>query len=82
MEPVWITFFQKKENILLISYLNNQITGFLYGFILDRLERKNSMLFLYSIDVLPEFRKQGFGKMLIEELKRIGNENDIMKKFV
>jgi ribosomal protein S18 acetylase RimI-like enzyme len=75
-------FLTKETNYLLAAYVDNALAGFLYAYELDRIERTESMMFFYSIDVLPEYRQQGIGKGFIQELKRICAERSVCKMFV
>jgi ribosomal protein S18 acetylase RimI-like enzyme len=75
-------FLSNESNYLLAAYVDNEFAGFLYAYELARLERKAPMMFLYSIDVLPEHREKGVGKKLVEELKSICAERGFMKMFV
>lgn len=75
-------FLANQTNYLLAAYVDNSLAGFLYAYELDRLEQDKPMMFLYSIDVLPEYRRQGIGKRLIVELKRICAERSVSKMFV
>ena len=65
------TFFNDAKNILLVSYTDGQLSGFLWAHILDSPHTPNPKMFLYSIDVFEEFRRRGIGSMLIQNLKEI-----------
>jgi len=75
-------FFTKETNYLLAAYVDNVFAGFLYAYELDRFDGIEPMMFLYSIDVLPEYRRLGVAKRLITELKRICAERSVCKMFV
>jgi ribosomal protein S18 acetylase RimI-like enzyme len=75
-------FLSDRRNYLLAAYVDGEFAGFLYAYELARLEREAPMMFLYSIDVLPECREKGVGKKLIEELKSICAERGFMKMYV
>ncbi|UCE26059.1 MAG: GNAT family N-acetyltransferase [Candidatus Coatesbacteria bacterium] len=75
-------FLSDGRNYLLAAYVNGELAGFLYAYELPRLDRPEPMMFLYSIDVLPEYREKGVGKKLIEELKFICVERGFMKMYV
>jgi len=69
-------FFAKDENILIVALEDGKVIGSVYGYCLDRYDRENKQLFVYSIDVLEEHRKKGIGKKLINEfLKDFHNDN-------
>ncbi|MBA7602903.1 hypothetical protein ES703_09999 [subsurface metagenome] len=73
---------KKETNYLLAAYLDGTFAGFAYAYELDRIEKKQPMMFFYSIDVLPNFRRQGIGKRLIKELKRICTDRNVSKMYV
>ncbi|MBN2380611.1 GNAT family N-acetyltransferase [candidate division WOR-3 bacterium] len=75
-------FLSKETNYLLAAYVGGIFAGFAYAYELDRIEREEPMMFFYSIDVLPEYRRQGVGKRLISELKRICAERNVSKMYV
>jgi ribosomal protein S18 acetylase RimI-like enzyme len=62
--------------------VDGEFAGFLYAYELARLEREAPMMFLYSIDVLPERREKGVGKKLIEKLKSVCAGRGFMKMYV
>ena len=76
------TFFNDAKNILLVSYTNEQLSGFLWAHILDSPHTSNPKMFLYSIDVFGEFRRQGIASQLIEELKSIAQTYRCREMFV
>lgn len=75
-------FFKKETNYFLAAYVEGAFAGFIYAYELDRIDGAKPMMFLYSIDVLAEYRRQGIGKMLIEELKKICTIHNVSKMFV
>jgi len=75
-------FLSKEPNYLLAAYVDNALAGFAYAYELDRIEQERPMMFFYSIDVLSEYQKQGIGKRLIEELKRICADRNVCKMYV
>lgn len=56
--------------------------GFLNAHLLEMPHSTRPKLFLYSIDVFPQFQQQGIGIALIEELKRIGVSKNCSEIFV
>ena len=64
-------FFKDPKNVLLVSYTNEQLSGFLWAYILDSPDSPYPKMLLYSIDVLEEFRRRGIAGMLIQDLKEI-----------
>lgn len=74
-------FFQE-DNILLVAKKDGEPAGFLYAHLLEMPHSTRPKLFLYSIDVFPQFQQQGIGTALIEELKRIGVSKNCSEIFV
>ena len=85
-----VKFLQNPQNLLLSAELDCVLVGqaigqsphFVNGYILDRWDRPEPMLFLYSIDVAEPHQRQGIGKALIEKFKQIGREYGCDEAFV
>ena len=52
------------------------------AYVLRRMDDKKFELFFYEIGVAEDFRRQGVGKSLIEELKKVAREKRIGEMFV
>lgn len=76
------SFLSDSKNYLMIYKDDNKVVGFAYGFELQRFDGKNSMMYIHEIGVLPEYRRQGIGKAIINELIEICKEKDFMKMFL
>lgn len=76
------SFFNDPKNILLVSYTDEKLSGFLWAHILDSPHTSNPEIFLYSIDVFEEFRRRGIGSMLIQNLKEIAISCKCREMFV
>ncbi len=76
------TFFQDEDNILLVAREGGQPAGFLYAYVLEAPHDLRPKMFLYSIDVFPEFQRRGVGTALIEELKRLASDRNCSEIFV
>jgi ribosomal protein S18 acetylase RimI-like enzyme len=75
-------FFEDESNILLVAYAGAEPCGFLYGYLLESLRSKQPKVFLYSIDVVEEYRAKGVGTQLIETLKNIAKQRACQEIFV
>lgn len=75
-------FLSDRGNLLVAAFNGEQPVGFALAYILHRIDRKDAMMFLYEIGVLAEYRQRGIGKSLINELKRICREKDLVEMFV
>ena len=75
-------FFSDPHNILLVAYANREPAGFLYAYTLPGLKTPYPKMFLYSIDVFRDYRRQGIAGRLIIELKKLAKENRCSEIFV
>jgi len=75
-------FFLDNKNIILIAISNNKIVGYLYAYLLDSIDIDLPKMFLYSIDVIKDYREKGIGKALISRLKIIAKERKCSEIFV
>ena len=75
-------FFEDEKNILLVSHTNGKLSGFLWAYVLRSPGSLSPKMFLYSIDVFSEFRRQGIASQLIGELKNIARTFNCHEMFV
>ena len=75
-------FFADEKNVLLASYTNGLLSGFLWAYVFLCPDNSNPKMFLYSIDVFDEFRRKGIAKQLIGELKNIARMHNCCEMFV
>jgi GNAT superfamily N-acetyltransferase len=75
-------FLANPLNYLLVAVDGKKVIGYLFAYELQRPDREQSMMFLYDITVLDEYRKKGVGTALVEVLKALCNNKHIMKMFV
>ncbi len=75
-------FFSNNMNVLLLATYSNQLAGFLYAYVLTDIRANKDMMFLYSIDVLEDFRRKGIATQLIEKLKAIARDRECCEVFV
>lgn len=67
---------------MLVAYNNRIPVGFLYAYILSDLKTPFPKIFLYSIDVFVDFRRQNIASQLITELKNIAFNKKCSEIFV
>lgn len=77
-----LSFLGDPRNYLLIYKVNDNIAGYAYGYELPRFDGKNSMMYLHAIEVLPEYRRQGFGREMMNEIIDICKKNNFLKMFL
>lgn len=75
-------FFQDEDNILLVASVEGQPAGFLYAYVLEAPHLPQPKMFLYSIDVFPDFQGRGVGTALIEKLKGMALARGCSEIFV
>ncbi|HAX78875.1 MAG TPA: hypothetical protein DCY88_24365 [Cyanobacteria bacterium UBA11372] len=77
-----VKFLSNYQNILLSAELDNAPVGQLIGYILERWDKNEPMLFLYSIDVAENYQRRGIGKALIEAVRKLGRIEGCSEAFV
>jgi ribosomal protein S18 acetylase RimI-like enzyme len=77
-----VNFLNNSQNILLLAEVGDVAVGQVIGYILDRWEQNEPMLFLYSIDVEETYQRQKIGKALIEAIRKLGQEQGCSESFV
>jgi ribosomal protein S18 acetylase RimI-like enzyme len=75
-------FLKNDRHYLLAALEDNMPIGFVLAYRLQRADRDQDMMFFYEINVAEKYRKKGAGIMLIEKLKEICKQENIMKMFV
>ena len=68
--------------ILLVAEVDGEPVGQIVGHVLKRLDSKNPMLFLFSIDVVESQRRKSVARRLIQEFRKIGKEAGCDSSFV
>ena len=76
------TFLENPYNHLLVAVDGSETLGYIIAYELQRPDREQSMMHLYDITVLSEYRQRGIGTALIEQLKSICSTRPMMKMFV
>ena len=77
-----LRFLSNSHNILLSAEVEGILVGQAIAYILESWERDRPMLFLYSIDVVEEYQRQGIGRGLIAATKKIGQAENCSEGFV
>ena len=75
-------FLARETNILLLARDGAEPIGYLVAYLLDRVDRDQTMMHFYEIGVAMTHRRQGVGTALIARLKSICRENGVMKMWV
>ncbi len=75
-------FFENDNNILIVAKDKEKVVGSVYGYALERYDTNKKQLFIYSIDVLADYRRQGIAKLLIKEFIKDINDGNYHNAFV
>jgi ribosomal protein S18 acetylase RimI-like enzyme len=75
-------FLKNDRHYLLAALEGNSPIGFILAYRMRRVDREQDMMFFYEINVVEECRKKGAGIALINKLKEICRDENIMKMFV
>lgn len=75
-------FFESNRNIIYVAVEDGKVVGSVYGYALDRYDINKKQLFIYSIDVLHKYRKQGIGKKLIKQFIKDLSSGEYYNAFV
>lgn len=75
-------FLASAQNILLIAEEEGMPLGFLLAYRLARWDQARPMMFVYEIEVLEPYRRQGIGRALIGEIQRISRQAGCLKLFL
>ncbi|MCU0543210.1 MAG: GNAT family N-acetyltransferase [Oscillatoriaceae cyanobacterium Prado104] len=77
-----VKFLSNSHHILLSAQLDDLPVGQVIAYILDRWDKNESMLFLYSIDVAETHQRRGIGKALIAAVRKLGRSQGCSEAFV
>ncbi len=69
-------------NYLIVASADTSPIGFLLAYGFPRVDRDKNMIYLYEIDVLPEYRRRGIGSGMTQLLKDECQNDQIMKIWV
>ena len=80
-------FLTYPQNLGFIALYHNEIIGFIYGYSLtsldgDLITDKRPQLFIYSVDILPEFQGLGVGTKLFQYVVDYSKTNNFSECFV
>jgi len=75
-------FLAEEKNVLIVALKERSPVGFVLAYLLDRVDRNQTMVLLYEVMVSDRHRGHGCGRKMINELKRIGGELNAMEVWV
>lgn len=77
-----IEFLSNNKNYIVACLDNEKIVGFVLGYELQRYDNQNNMIYIHEVNVLSEYRRQGIGKKMMNELKKLCKNNYLSKMFL
>ena len=80
-EDKLINFLSDKKNLCYMKIIDDVVVGMIWGYILDRMDEE-PMIFVYSVDVLPEFRRKGYAKEIMNEFIKLAKEQSFRNVFL
>lgn len=75
-------FLSNKMNVLLVASDGDQPVGFILAYELERADNQPNMMFFYEVEVSESHRRQGMGKALVAEFKKLCKKRKVGKMFV
>lgn len=81
-ESCVVDFLKNPGNYFITATEHGEPVGFVLAYELDRLDRPHPMMLFYEISVLESKRRQGVAKAMINLLKTICQERNILKMWV
>jgi ribosomal protein S18 acetylase RimI-like enzyme len=74
-------FLSNKDNYLYVAELEGELAGFLLAYKLERCDGERAMMFLYEVEVLSQYRRQGIGRSLVEAVRRECEQGRMLMLF-
>jgi ribosomal protein S18 acetylase RimI-like enzyme len=69
-------------NFLLVAEQHQHPVGFVWGYLLQPLDRDKHQLFVYEVDVSADARRQGVGTSLMHFIAAYTKEHSLIEAFV
>jgi len=77
-----VDFLKNNSNFFIVATESGEPIGFVLAYELERLDRPQPMMLLYEVSVLESKRRQGVAKAMMNLLKSICRERNILKMWV
>lgn len=75
-------FLSRPENYLIVATDGSMPIGYVVAYLLDRVDRKQAMMFFYEISVAESHQRRGAGAAMIKLLKSFCRKQGVMKMWV
>lgn len=83
VEPEYmLRFLSSPRNHLVVAFCDGIAAGFALGYETDRVDRDQTQMCLYEVDVHPNYRRRGVGRAVVNEMKRICKANNCVNMWV
>ncbi len=74
-------FLANPNNVLMVARQDDVPVGFALAYVLERFDSRTPMLYLHEIDVSTRHHREGIGRALVEELRRLCVTEQYSKMF-
>ena len=74
-------FISNPQNIAYFAIDNGKVIGFVWGYMLDRLD-SNPMIYIHSVDVVEAYRRRGVAKTILNKFLNLAKENKCRNTFL
>ena len=74
-------FINNSNNHAYFAVIENRVIGFVWGYTLERLDSE-PMMYIHSVDIVEEYRNQGFGKQIVSKFIEIANDSGYRNTFL
>ncbi len=83
VDPAYMrAFLTDDRHYFIVAYVDDGPVGYVFGYRLSRFDGKPPMVFIYEVAVVERHRRRGIGRALIEETRRLANEDGCRKMLV
>ncbi len=70
------------HHVLLVATDEHDPIGFALGYVLERIDGMQPMLFFYEIEVVETCRRRGVGRALVAAIRDVGHQENVARMWV
>ncbi len=74
-------FLSNENNIALIEVIDDKVVALVWGYVLERMDAE-PMMFIYSVDVIKEYRRRGIARKLVGAFIDESNKRGFRNSFL
>lgn len=67
-------FLRRTDTIVIVARKEERVVGGLVAYVLDKFEQDRREVYVYDVAVDPHFQRQGIGRKMMDEVRRIARE--------